>query len=108
MIPPHFLQANVTRSTTCLCRSATVWPLAASSSAAEPNTICSPHAWSHCQIGITDAQKRWREMDQSRAPSSHLPNRPSLMCSGVQPIFWASLMALVLILVTETNHDEVA
>src|SRR5699024_12057415 len=38
----------------------------------------------HTGIGVP--QYRFREMDQSRAPSSHLPNCPCLMCSGTQVI----------------------
>ena len=34
------------------------------------------------QTGIGEPQKRLRLIDQSRAPSSHLPKRPSLTCPG--------------------------
>ena len=41
---------------------------------------------SDCHTGIGAPQKRVREIDHSRAPSNHLPKRPSLMCSGVHVI----------------------
>src|SRR3989338_5261689 len=106
MVEPH-LQGTVTSSTMCLCRSSIFLPLASSSSAALPNTFCFLHA-SQRHTGMTLAQKRWREMDQSRAPSSHLPNLPSLICSGDQLIFLASLSALSFTSITFTNHDDVA
>src|SRR3989344_6885483 len=107
IVPPHFSQAKIISSTICLCRSVTFSPLAFSNSATDPNTRYLLHA-SHCHTGITLAQNRWREIDQSRAPSSHLPNLPSLMCSGDQLTFFAFRSRSSLILVTETNHDEVA
>ena len=42
------------------------------------------------QTGIGLPQNRLREIDQSRVFSSHLPNWPSLMCSGTQRICWLS------------------
>ena len=42
------------------------------------------------QTGIGAPQKRLREIDQSRAFSSHLPKRPSRTCSGIQLICWLS------------------
>src|SRR3989344_967493 len=107
IVPPHFSQAKIISSTICLCRSVTFSPLAFSNSATDPNTRYLLHA-SHCHTGITLAQNRWREIDQSRAPSSHLPNLPSLMCSGDQFIFLASLMALSFTSITFTNHEDVA
>ena len=60
----------------------------------------------HTGIGLP--QKRLRVIDQSRAFSSHLPNWPSLMCSGTQVICWLSSSIRSLNLVTSTNHDETA
>jgi hypothetical protein len=37
---------------------------------------------SDIHTGIGEPQYRLREIDQSRAPSSHLPNWPSRTCSG--------------------------
>src|SRR3990167_1794750 len=100
-------QGTVTSSTMCLCKSSIFFPLASSSSAALPNTLCFLHA-SQRHMGMTLAQNRWREMDQSRAPSSHLPNLPSLMCAGDQFTASAFFSKFSFIFVTETNHDEVA
>src|SRR5438552_2686823 len=85
ILPPQ-LQENSTSSTTSLCKSFTKTPLAFSSWAADSNT-CSFLQASHRQTGIVLAQKRWREIDQSRAPASHCPNLPSFTCSGDQLIF---------------------
>src|SRR3989338_768034 len=104
---PLLAHGNVISSTMCLCKSVTFSPLAFSNSATDPNTRYFLHS-SHCHTGITLAQNRWREIDQSRAPSSHLPNLPSLMCSGDQLIFLASLMALSFTSVTFTNNEDVA
>jgi hypothetical protein len=49
-----------------------------------------------------------REIDQSRAPSSHLPNWPSRMCSGTQVICWFSSTIRSRNCVTCTNHESTA
>src|SRR3989344_2760526 len=98
---------TVISSTMCLCKSFTFFPLASSSSEALPNTFSFLH-FSHFHIGITLAQKRWRETDQSRAPKSQSPKRPSLICAGDQLMFLAFLSKSSLSFVTETNHDDVA
>jgi hypothetical protein len=49
-----------------------------------------------------------REIDQSRAFSSHLPNWPSLTCSGTQVISWLSSTIRSRIAVVATNHDDTA
>ena len=56
--------------------------------------------------GIGEPQKRLRLIDQSRAPSSHLPNRPSRMCSGTQWICWFSSTMRSRIAVTFTYHER--
>ena len=53
-----------------------------------------------------EPQNRLRVIDQSRAFSSHLPNEPSLVCSGTQLICWLSSSIRSLNAVTSTNHDE--
>src|SRR3989338_7566410 len=103
---PHVHGTRIS-STICLCRLSTFFPLASSSSEALPNT-CSFLQFSHFHIGITLAQKRWREIDQSRAPKSQSPKRPSFMCAGDQLMFFALLSKSSLSFVTETNHDDVA
>ncbi len=60
----------------------------------------------HTGIGLP--QKRFREIDQSRAFSSHLPNWPCLMWSGIQSICSLSSSMRALILVTSTNQLETA
>jgi hypothetical protein len=55
-----------------------------------------------------EPQKRLREIDQSRAFSSHLPKAPSRMCSGTHWICRFSSSARSLIAVTWTNHDDTA
>jgi len=60
----------------------------------------------HTGIGLP--QKRFREIDQSRVFSSHLPNWPSLVCSGTQVISWLSSSIRSRIAVVATNHDETA
>src|SRR3989344_1449984 len=103
---PHS-HGTVTSSTMCLCRSFTFLPLAVSSSAMLPNTRTFLH-FSQRQSGMTLAQNRWREIDQSRAPSNHLPHRPSLICEGDQEIFFAFFSKFPFSSVTLTNHEEVA
>ena len=58
--------------------------------------------------GIGDPQKRLRLIDQSRAPSSHMPKRPSRTWPGTQ--LMSELMASIrsLMSVTFTNQDEMA
>ncbi len=58
--------------------------------------------------GIGEPQYRLREIDQSRAPSSHLPNWPSRMCSGTQVICWFSSTIRSRNCVTCTNHESTA
>src|SRR3989344_5719641 len=105
IVPPH-AQVAVISSTMCLWRSSTFFPLASSSSEALPNTRFVLH-FSQIHTGITLAQKRWRLIDQSRAPSSHLPHRPSLMCSGDQLIGRALSRICFFCASIFTNHDEV-
>src|SRR3989344_1406814 len=71
-------------------------------SSREPMAVTFPLA--SFQIGKGLAQKRWREIDQSRAPRSHLPKRPSFICAGNHVIPFAFLNKFSLIFVTETNH----
>ncbi len=94
-------------STKCLCRSSTVRPPFASSSAREPTHSVLPHS-GHRQIGMGFPQKRLREIAQSRASGSQLPNLPVFRCAGIQVI--ASLAASIagLIFSTLTNHDPTA
>jgi hypothetical protein len=49
-----------------------------------------------------------REIDQSRAFSSHFPNCPSLMCSGTQAMRWFSSTRRSLKRVTATNQELTA
>ena len=53
-------------------------------------------------------QKRLREIDQSRAPASHLPKMPSLMWPGNQSISWLSSTMRSRMAVTRTNQEETA
>jgi hypothetical protein len=87
-------------------RSFTFWPLARSSSATLPKTLSLPDGLRH--TGIGEPQKRLREIDQSRAPSSHLPNWPSRTCEGIQLIFWLSATIRSRIAVTFTYHEVIA
>src|SRR3989344_5070443 len=105
--PSHCQQENGISSTMCLCKSSIFLPLASSSSVALPNTRTVLH-FSHFQIGITLAQNRCREIDQSLAPSSHLPHLPRLMCSGDQLIGSAAFNNFSFSSSIFTNHDDVA
>src|SRR3989344_8257091 len=107
MKPSHCQHENSISDLMCLCKSSIFFPLASSSSAAEPNTRMVLH-FSHFQIGITLAQNRCREIDQSLAPSSHLPHRPRLMCSGDQLICFALSRSISFCSSIFTNHDDVA
>jgi hypothetical protein len=60
-------------------------PESSFNSARLPIQVIFPQA-SQRQIGSGLPQYRLRLIAQSRAPSSHLPNLPSLMCSGTQEI----------------------
>ena len=60
------------------------------------------------QTGMGEPQKRLRLIDQSRAPSSHMPNRPSLTWDGTQLISWLVSIMRSRISVTFTNHEEIA
>ena len=53
-----------------------------------------------------EPQKRLRLIDQSRAPSSHLPNWPSRMVSGIQWISWFSSTMRSRNSLTRTYHEE--
>ncbi len=53
-------------------------------------------------------QYRLRLIDQSRAPDSHLPNWPSLMCSGTQVICWLSSTIRSRNSLTRTNQLDTA
>ncbi len=79
------------------------------SSCREPNTSRCVHSTpSHSHTGIGDPQKRLREIDQSRAFSSHLPNWPCLTFSGIQLICSFSSSIRSLIWVTSTYQEEIA
>ena len=60
------------------------------------------------QIGSGVPQKRLREMAQSRAFSSHLPNRPSRRCSGTQEVALLASTSCSLIASTFTNQVDTA
>src|SRR5512136_2136541 len=106
IVPPQE-QGQVMSSMKCLCRSVTFTPDFFSSSAREPMHSVAPQA-AHRQIGRGLPQYRLREMAQSRAPSSHLPNRPAFRWPGIQ--YTVSLVASIvgLIFSTLTNHEETA
>ena len=53
-------------------------------------------------------QNRFRLMDQSRAPSSHLPKAPSRTWAGIQSISWLSSSMRSLTAVTFTNQELTA
>ena len=63
---------------------------------------------SEVHTGIGEPQKRFREIDQSRALASHLPNCPSWMCPGTHSTCRFSSTIRSLIFVTATNHDDTA
>src|SRR3989338_1218133 len=94
--PPHFLQVKTMSSILCLCKSVIFCPDNCSSSSTDPTTVTLSHlgfgiwdlgfsVW-QSQTGKGVPQNRLREIAQSRAPSCHLPKRPSLICSGTQRI----------------------
>ena len=90
-------------------KSVTSTPKSASSSAIEPYTSVRGYAGSsETHTGIGAPQKRLREIDQSRAPSSHLPKMPCLVCAGVQVISSFSSTMRSRIWVTRTNQDDTA
>ena len=90
-------------------KSTTSTPKSASSSAIDPYTSVRGYAGSSdTHTGMGAPQKRLREIDQSRAPASHLPKTPSLMWSGVQLICWLSSTMRSRIAVTRTNHEDTA
>src|SRR3989344_1139634 len=121
--PPHFSHLKVISSTICLCKSSTFLPDNFSNSVILPMVLILPQpllalgskllalsskpSW-HCQTGIGVPQYRWREIDQSEAFSSHLPNRPSFKCAGVQWTLRLFLIKFSLIAVTLTNQEVVA
>jgi hypothetical protein len=55
-----------------------------------------------------EAQNRLRLIDQSRAPSSHLPNWPSRTWEGIQLISWLSSTSRSRTAVTSTYQDDTA
>ncbi len=55
-----------------------------------------------------EPQNRLREIDQSIAPASHLPNWPSRMCAGTQVICLFSSTMRSRKRVTATNQLEMA
>ena len=100
---------RVSSSTYGRCRSVGRTPKSRSSSSSEPYTSIRGYAGSSDgHTGIGDPQNRLREIDQSRAPSSHLPNWPSRMCAGTQVICWFSSIIRSRNWVTATNQDETA
>ena len=89
----------------CLCRSSIFRPVSFSSSATLPGTMTSPSGLR--QIGSGVPQKRLRLIAQSRAFSSHLPNRPSRRCAGTQLIDWLFLTILSRSCSARTNQVEI-
>jgi hypothetical protein len=84
-------------------------PKSRSSSSSDPYTSMRGYAGSSdLHTGIGEPQYRLREIDQSRALASHLPNCPSFTFSGTQVICWFSSSIRSLISVTRTNHDDTA
>src|SRR3989338_4705335 len=77
------------------------------SSSTDPITNLSS-VFSFSQTGIVFAQKRCLLIDQSRAFSNQLCQRPSLMCFGCQFIFSAYSRRSFFIFETETNQELVA
>ena len=70
---------------------------------------CAGHRGSSLfQTGTGAPQKRLRVIDQSRAPSSHLPNAPSVTYAGTQLISWFSSSIRSLMAVTLTNQELTA
>src|SRR4051794_14845316 len=91
------------------CRSVTVTPKSRASSSNDPYTSTRGYAGSSdFHTGIGEPQNRVRLIDQSRAPASHLPNWPSLTCSGAQSICWLSSTIRSRNVLTATNHDDTA
>ena len=91
------------------CRSVTVTPKSACSSASEPYTsVRGNSGLSDFHTGIGLPQYRLRLIDQSRVFSSHLPNWPCLTCSGTQVICSFSLSIWSRMAVVETNHEVTA
>src|SRR6266851_4857845 len=107
-VPPH-LHLTCILSTPFRCNSNSFGGCEASltSSAFEPITVCSPH-FSHVQIGSGTPQYRWRDITQSRAPSSQSWNLLDPAHSGTHRTFWFSLSIFSLMEVTLTNHWSVA
>src|SRR4051812_36736450 len=100
---------RVSSSTNGRCRWVTSTPKARSNSSNEPYTSTRGYCGSSdFQTGIGEPQNRFREIDQSRALASHLPNEPSLMCAGVQVISWLSSTIRSRNVVTATNQDDTA
>ncbi len=100
---------RVSSSTNGRCRSVRRTPKSRSSSSSEPYTsVRGKSGSSDTHTGSGEAQNRLREMHQSRAPASHLPNWPSLMCSGVQLICWFSSTMRSRNAVTDRNQESTA
>ncbi len=104
---------RVRRSTNGRCRSGSPFslrgrvPKSRSISANEPYTStrgCCGSSERHTGTGLP--QNRLRVIDQSRAFSSHLPNWPCWMWSGVQEICSFSSTMRSLNFDTATNHDD--
>src|SRR5579862_3692494 len=90
----------------CRCRSEIVRPVLFSKSSTLDRTMISPS--SLLQIGIGVPQYLLRDTAQSLAFSSHLPKRPSLMCSGTQWICALAARILSLNFSTATNQELTA
>ena len=91
------------------CRSDGRTPKSRSSSSSDPYTSVRGYAGSSlCQTGIGEPQNRFRLIDQSRAPASHLPNWPSLTWPGTQVMSWFSSTIRPENLVTSTNQLDTA
>src|SRR5439155_18855013 len=77
------------------------------SSTFEPITVCSPHFW-QVHTGNGTPQSRWRDITQSRAPSSQSWNLLEPTHSGTNRTLSFSLSIFFLMVVTLTNHWSVA
>ena len=67
---------------------------------------CSGSSLFHTGIGVP--QKRLRLIDQSRAPSSQRPKRPSRTWPGIQLICWLSSTIRSRMAVTFTYQEPMA
>jgi hypothetical protein len=105
---PSIGQSKVTSSTAGRCRSSSLRSrlVNPSSSATEPMHVSCP--WAQRQTGSGVPQYRSRERAQSTLPSSHLPKRPYLMCSGCQPMPSFSRSRSSRRADVRTNHEVLA